>query len=123
MIYEIECQDAAGNFRRVRARGATDEIACAAALKALNSWRAIRALPATAIPRSSAPTVSNVTSVSRGEKAPEIPKSAVPHTIRGRGPRMIHRATVVDQVEMSQSKPTGNVGKALLEALRAARAS
>lgn len=46
--YTVEAQDAIGNRLEINVRADTDERACAAVLAELNSWRAIRALPASA---------------------------------------------------------------------------
>lgn len=47
MRYDVRCRDASGNETLVSVHADTDEQACAAALRILNSWLAVTALPAT----------------------------------------------------------------------------
>lgn len=44
--YDVQCQDAAGKTVTVVVRATTDERACDLALKQLNSWRVLHAVPA-----------------------------------------------------------------------------
>jgi len=43
--YRVTCQDAIGHTTTVTVKASTDEKACEVALKTLNSWRPVRAVP------------------------------------------------------------------------------
>lgn len=104
--YTVICHNAEGRRVTVTVTAATDEQACAAALKTLNTWLAVSALPATVVlpkpkqivePPVSAPAVKEDTTLEIGH--------------------IVSRGTVVDWIaSRSDRDGVGAVGAALIAA-------
>lgn len=111
MRYRVHCQNSVGRTLKVDVQASTDEEACNAALRLLNSWRAVRALTVTKA--EIVPTMSG--------NAVSGPLGIEEHgTVRreGRGPKVIREATVIDFVALRKRGPVGTVGAALLAATK-----
>lgn len=105
-LYTVVCQDAVGHETTVTVSADTDEHACAAALKTLNSWLAVRALPATVeLPK---PQTTKV--------VPPAPVAEVAEEEPLQIGRIVQKGTVIDWIESRAGGGVGSVGAALIEA-------
>lgn len=109
MRYHVLCQDAVGRKTEVTVHADTDQRACDAALRTLNSWRAVRAMPTVTKP---IPSLVERT-VERAEEDDHDVEHAVEPEIRQPKTvgRIVHKATVADH-----RGRVGNLGRALRKA-------
>jgi hypothetical protein len=110
ITYEVTCQNDAGRRVTVKVTASTDEQACAAALKTLNTWLAVSALPATVElpkPQKAAPA------------PPAPPVAAVEEEPVLQIGQIVHKSTVVDWIELHIDPRNGR--SAVAEAFLAAR--
>jgi hypothetical protein len=108
--YKVTCQDETGRKTEVVVRAGTDAQACDAALRTLNSWRAVRALPHARRQAPQAPPVAEpVVETAELQTEVEVRAPRVP------GPRVLELTTPSDWVRDARGKPT-----AMAEAFRKA---
>lgn len=109
MKYDVRCRDAGGHETIVSVEAGTDELACAAALRILNSWLAVNALPATVelpapAPRPKPDPATTTPAVS--EQTEEVTEIG----------RIVHKGTVVDWIAVRAGRRDGAIARALIDA-------
>lgn len=144
----VTCQDAAGNSVDIDVTATSDETACATALRELNTWRAVRVLPAIGLLASDSLTVPAVAKVTPHSEDPirRDGDGEPPHANRGTGEegslhgarragngatapepapkvvglRIIHKAGPTDWIAdyLARGDRRSNLGRALAEATR-----
>lgn len=109
MRYIVSCQDALGHRLDVPVHASTDEKACATALRTLNSWKALHALPTKAeAPEAPARRIEATTQT---EQNVEHAVADEQHSIG----RIIYRETVREAVTQRRG-PLGSLGHAIKRA-------